>query len=91
MLSTLVNPGYVLNAVCIDAVGLLADLLTRFTGTEPDLGRKYSELEYIFEVLVCVLVLNILRFYKYITSTSEYFSIYAVKNYLFVVNKIKLS
>ena len=37
MLSTLVNPGYVLNAVCIDVVGLLADLLTRVTGTEPDL------------------------------------------------------
>ena len=40
-----------------------------------------------------VLVLNVLRIYEYIMSTSVYFSIYTVKtnNYLFVVNKMKLS
>ena len=36
---------------------------------------------------VLVLILNVLRFYEYIST----FSIYVVKIYLFVVTKIKLS
>ena len=41
---------------------------------------------------VLVVVLNVLKFYEYITSTSEYFlNICCENKFLFVVNKMKLS